>query len=161
MLIDPDKYQEYLKRLKNYSSGTIPSNELGEVFRKTDSHLFFKCPCGASDHYGSRRHELIKDCDGNLNLLIGDVIYCAKYSKVWHIRLDIQQVISREEILFNELMDKFKKKGLLGKKVSAEEAFRLYTEQGCPAECLDIDDMKKYNELLNQHREKSRGKRYD
>ncbi len=159
MLIDSDKYQEYLKKLKDYSSGDISISNLGEVFRKTDSYLFFKCPCGASDHYGSRRHELIKDCDGNLNLFMGDVIYCVKYSKVWHIRSDIQQVILREEILFNELMDKFEKKGLLGKKVSAEEAFKLYTEQGCPAECLEIDDMKKYDELFNQHREKSRGKK--
>jgi len=60
----------------------------------------------------------------------------------------------------NNSIDKFEDSGLFDKQVTAQEAFRLYTEQGCPSDLLDINDVEEYNKLIDRHKAISKGKKF-
>lgn len=144
---------EIYKRVQEYASGFLTLTEIGPEIKRDNGYIWYKCPCGGKDHYGGRVLQLVKS-----EWVSGFVVNCFIHNRVYHIKDEpnrIANIIRQEEESFNKLMDKFEKLGILGKSVTAKEAFRLYTEQGCPVEMLEVDDMKEYDKLFEEHRSKS------
>lgn len=118
-------------------------------------HFYYKCPCGNQrvPHYATRA---IEDYESSQSP--AQVLHCWESGKQWYINTDAARVILDEEIKFGKLMDAAEKGGLLGKRVSAAEAFRLHSERGICVELLDCDDLQEFDRLMDEHRVVSGGR---
>jgi hypothetical protein len=132
---------------------TIPLSSLKQIEAR-GGHLYYRCPCGGTDHFASRAC----DYDTGLSVTASPVLHCYFTGQKWMIESDVSGIIRREEEQFVALLDRFAGQGMVGKRVTAAEAFRLRTEQGMPVELLDVDDIEQYDRLMDDHHRKSRNK---
>lgn len=126
-------------------------NPIGEPW------MLYDCPaCGRAERCGHYATRSVEGFGGSASPC--SVLHCRETGRQWFVRTDVQGTVAREEEKFWRLMDKFEREGLLGKRVTAAEAFGLYTERGCPPECLDVDDQAELDRLMRRHSEVSRGR---
>ena len=118
------------------------------------THALFKCPCGSAEHAAT----CAMDFNTGRSITMSSVLHCWETQQQWMIVKDVAGVMAGEEAKFATLLERFIDSGFVGKRVSASEAFTLHTERGCPHELLEIDDVERFNEMMDQHRAVSRGK---
>lgn len=138
-------------------SGTIPLSELksaGDGFTLIGvAHATFHCPCGGKDHFATAVMHYDADGSGRSHTM-SPVLHCWEHGRQWMILKDVEAIIAREERVAVALFDRFGH--MAGRRVTAAEAFRLRTEQGCPEDFLDVDDAAEFDRLMARHHETSR-----
>lgn len=142
----------HFERYKEGFAGSVLRHDL-----KTRPNTFG--PCG-QEWYGFACPGGCTDFNAHIprkGSSLGGVLTCYGCNRRWLVLLDVVGVIAREEEAFIALM--VRHSHLVGKSVTAEEAFRLRTEQGVPVEMLDVDDSAEFERLMGAHKDKSRTKK--
>ena len=116
-----------------------------------DAIYYLPCPiCGQSDHCLTERRPS------------SPVAHCHVTGKMLLIQeIDIVAVMEKEEREFIEQVKEWK--GKLPEKLTVEEAFTLRTQNGVPAELLElrVDDSGAFYRRLEEHRETGKaGKKF-
>lgn len=139
--------EKITERYKAAFSGSISLQELRGVqhAKPGDSHRYFKCPCGGTDHYASCAIEF-----GGLSSSPASVLHCYENGIQWMVKVDAAGIIAAEEQRFNEMLERHA--DVIGSRVSAAEAFRLHSERGVPVEMLHCEDVAGFDRLMEQHR---------
>lgn len=132
-------------------SGRIDRRDLGPVVRTDENHSYYRCPCGGKDHLASLRHWHL---DFLRESVYPAVLHCWEWDKTWFICTDVVGTIRDEEAKAEALLDSHAKN--MGRRVGADEAFRLVTEQGCPEDFLEIEDREGFAKLMRRFRDQSR-----
>ena len=139
-----------MRRYADGFDGVIPLESLKYVGPVPPDHIGYRCPCGGMDHVATRRHSVQEEGSCSPS----DVLNCYEHGRRWSIDTNAMRIIASEEESFGRLLDRHADK--IGKKTSASESFRLYTEQGVPVELLDVDDQEEYDRLFMEHQRVSR-----
>lgn len=150
----PERRDELMRRYKGGFAGVAFAHEVVAEVRRDKDHYYYRCPCGGRDHHASRRINRFGLCPE-----LSDVLHCWESGQQWMVLVDVAGTIAREEAVFNALLDRFGREGLVGKEVTAREAFRLVTECGVPQDLLEIDDTSEFERLMDDHRAVSRAGR--
>ena len=149
---------ELYRRWYSAQAGIVKAEDL-RLVREDAAWWYYRCPCGGTDHVAMRRKpELVVTCDGYSWTEAGAVACCFPGRATYLIDDDVARIIREEEERFDVLIARHEADGVLGKRVSAAEAYRLYTEQGCPPDLLDIEDSAAFDALVARHKATSRRK---
>lgn len=152
-----EQAKTYGKIFANAFEDSVNLSEL-KFIKSNSRYDFFQCLCQVAGHYALRKHPFY--WKAGKQWIYPTVLNCYENNKQWLIINDIEQMIKDEEEKFTKLLNKFEKNGLIYKKYDAQEAFKMWQEKGLPVEMMEISNIDRFNQLVSEHKEKSKNDRF-
>lgn len=137
-----------LEKWRHNCAGIVAESWLqSHVVAQDDEHTYYApCLLCAAGHHMSRRRGVPEA-----------VVICHITERFMVVRpdIDVLRIIDEEESRFMQLLTNWN--GRLPDMLSAEDAFRLRTEQGVPVEMLEdrVTDLSAFRAMLSQHSARS------